>query len=48
MVGNKEKKCGDRGRRVGNEFLLEEVGRKKIEELEKKGVRKMVTIDAHG
>ncbi len=33
---------------MGKEFLLEEVGGKNIEELEKKGVRKMVRIDGDG
>nr|WP_276561637.1 (Fe-S)-binding protein [Bacillus sonorensis] len=47
ILGNKEKNSGDTPRRLGNEFLFQELAAKNIEEFEKNDVRKIVTIDPH-
>ncbi|MFD3446715.1 (Fe-S)-binding protein [Microbacteriaceae bacterium 4G12] len=47
ILGNKEKNSGDTPRRLGNEFLFQDLAVKNIEEFEKAGVRKIVTIDPH-
>ena len=47
ILGNKEKNSGDTARRLGNEFLFQELAVKNIEEIEKSGVKKIVTIDPH-
>ncbi|GAA3318705.1 hypothetical protein GCM10020331_022600 [Ectobacillus funiculus] len=49
ILGNKERNSGDTPRRLGNEFLFQDLATKKnIEEFEKKaGVKKIVTIDPH-
>ncbi|HWO94866.1 MAG TPA: (Fe-S)-binding protein [Bacillus sp. (in: firmicutes)] len=47
ILGNKEKNSGDTPRRLGNEFLFQELATKNIEEFEKNGVTKIVTIDPH-
>lgn len=47
ILGNKEKNSGDTARRLGNEFLFQELATKNIEELEKNEVKKIVTIDPH-
>ncbi|MFY4775288.1 heterodisulfide reductase-related iron-sulfur binding cluster [Metabacillus sp. RGM 3146] len=47
ILGNKEKNSGDTPRRLGNEFLFQELATKNIEEFEKNGVNKIVTIDPH-
>ncbi|MFL6557376.1 MAG: 4Fe-4S dicluster domain-containing protein, partial [Bacillus sp. (in: firmicutes)] len=47
ILGNKEKNSGDTPRRLGNEFLFQELAAKNIEEFEKAGVKKVVTIDPH-
>ncbi|TYR80204.1 (Fe-S)-binding protein [Priestia megaterium] len=47
ILGNKEKNSGDTPRRLGNEFLFQELATKNIEEFEKSGVTKIVTIDPH-
>lgn len=47
ILGNKEKNSGDTPRRLGNEFLFQELAVKNIEEFEKNGVKKIVTIDPH-
>ncbi|XJZ27176.1 heterodisulfide reductase-related iron-sulfur binding cluster [Bacillota bacterium Lsc_1132] len=47
ILGNKEKNSGDTARRLGNEFLFQELAAKNIEELEKNEVSKIVTIDPH-
>ncbi|WAA09633.1 heterodisulfide reductase-related iron-sulfur binding cluster [Fervidibacillus albus] len=47
VLGNKEKNSGDTARRLGNEFLFQELAMKNIEEFEKNGVKKIVTIDPH-
>ncbi|WP_080843805.1 4Fe-4S dicluster domain-containing protein [Cytobacillus gottheilii] len=47
ILGNKEKNSGDTPRRLGNEFLFQEMAVKNIEEFEKNEVKKIVTIDPH-
>ncbi|MDP4106516.1 MAG: (Fe-S)-binding protein [Bacillota bacterium] len=47
ILGNKEKNSGDTPRRLGNEFLFQELAVKNIEEIEKSEVKKIVTIDPH-
>ena len=47
ILGNKEKNSGDTPRRLGNEFLFQELATDNIEEFEKNEVTKIVTIDPH-
>lgn len=47
ILGNKEKNSGDTPRRLGNEFLFQDLATKNIEEFEKAEVKKLVTIDPH-
>lgn len=47
ILGNKEKNSGDTPRRIGNEFLFQELAEKNIAEFVKNGVKKIVTIDPH-
>ena len=47
ILGNKEKNSGDTARRLGNEFLFQDLAVKNIEEFEKAEVKKIVTIDPH-
>lgn len=47
ILGNKEQNSGDTARRIGNEFLFQEIAEKNIKEFEKNGVTKIVTIDPH-
>ncbi|OIK16075.1 hypothetical protein BIV60_06310 [Bacillus sp. MUM 116] len=47
ILGNKEKNSGDTARRLGNEFLFQDLATKNIEEFEKAEVKKIVTIDPH-
>src|SRR5690606_15133104 len=47
ILGNKEKNSGDTPRRLGNEFLFQELATANIAEFEKIGVKKIVTIDPH-
>ncbi|MCL6570137.1 MAG: 4Fe-4S dicluster domain-containing protein [Bacillus sp. (in: Bacteria)] len=47
ILGNKEKNSGDTPRRLGNEFLFQDLATKNIEEFEKAGVKKIITIDPH-
>ncbi|WLR41704.1 (Fe-S)-binding protein [Bacillus carboniphilus] len=47
ILGNKEKNSGDTPRRLGNEFLFQELATKNIEEFEKNGVKKIITTDPH-
>ncbi|MED3661344.1 (Fe-S)-binding protein [Ureibacillus terrenus] len=47
ILGNKEKNSGDTPRRLGNEFLFQELAEGNIKEFEKYGVKKIVTIDPH-
>ena len=47
ILGNKEKNSGDTPRRLGNEFLFQELATKILKNLKKHGVKKIVTIDPH-
>jgi len=47
ILGNKEKNSGDTVRRLGNEFLFQELAQANIDEFEKNEVKKIVTIDPH-
>ncbi|OCA85321.1 (Fe-S)-binding protein [Bacillus wudalianchiensis] len=47
ILGNKEKNSGDTPRRIGNEFLFQELARANIETFQKHNIRKIVTIDPH-
>ncbi|MEQ6390504.1 heterodisulfide reductase-related iron-sulfur binding cluster [Bacillaceae bacterium S4-13-58] len=47
ILGNKEMNSGDTARRLGNEFLFQELAEKNLKEFEKYGVNKIVTIDPH-
>lgn len=47
ILGNKEKNSGDTPRRLGNEFLFQELATNNIAEFEKNEVKKIVTIDPH-
>ncbi len=47
ILGNKEKNSGDTPRRLGNEFLFQELAGGNIAEIEKSGAKKIVTIDPH-
>lgn len=47
ILGNKEMNSGDTPRRLGNEFLFQDFAQSNIEEFEKNGVKKIVTIDPH-
>lgn len=47
IVGSKEKNSGDTPRRIGNEFLFQELAVGNIENFEKAEVKKIVTIDPH-
>lgn len=47
ILGNKEANSGDTARRIGNEFLFQEIAEKNIKEFEKHHVTKIVTIDPH-
>ncbi|MBR3118185.1 MULTISPECIES: (Fe-S)-binding protein [Oceanobacillus] len=47
ILGNTETNSGDTARRIGNEFLFQEIAEKNIKTFEKNGVTKIVTIDPH-
>lgn len=47
ILGNKEANSGDTARRIGNEFLFQEIAEKNIKEFKKHNVTKIVTIDPH-
>ncbi len=47
ILGNKEKNSGDTPRRLGNEFLFQELATANIKEFEKAEITKIVTIDPH-
>ncbi|MGW9100418.1 (Fe-S)-binding protein [Priestia megaterium] len=47
ILGNKEKNSGDTPRRIGNEFLFQELANANIETFQKHNVKKIVTIDPH-
>jgi len=47
ILGNKEKNSGDTPRRIGNEFLFQELASANIDTFRKHNVKKIVTIDPH-
>jgi len=47
IIGNKEKNSGDTPRRLGNEFLFQELATANIELFQKHNIKKIVTIDPH-
>ena len=47
ILGNKEKNSGDTPRRIGNEFLFQELAQKNIETFKKHDIKKIVTCDPH-
>lgn len=47
ILGNKERNSGDTVRRLGNEFLFQELAEKNVKDIEKTGAKKLVTIDPH-
>ncbi|WJE15426.1 heterodisulfide reductase-related iron-sulfur binding cluster [Halobacillus sp. ACCC02827] len=47
ILGNKEQNSGDTARRMGNEFLFQELAEKNMKEFEKHEVKKIITIDPH-
>ncbi|WP_318508698.1 (Fe-S)-binding protein [Bacillus sp. T3] len=47
ILGNEEKNSGDTPRRIGNEFLFQELAIANIETFKKYDVKKIVTIDPH-
>ncbi|MCT2538282.1 heterodisulfide reductase-related iron-sulfur binding cluster [Aquibacillus koreensis] len=47
ILGNKEANSGDTARRLGNEFMFQEIAEKNIKEFTKHDVKKIVTIDPH-
>lgn len=47
ILGNKEKNSGDTPRRIGNEFLYQELAIANIDLFQKNNVKKIVTVDPH-
>jgi Fe-S oxidoreductase len=47
ILGNEEKNSGDTPRRLGNEFLFQELANTNIETFKKYNVKKIVTMDPH-
>ncbi|WP_085994009.1 (Fe-S)-binding protein [Oceanobacillus senegalensis] len=47
ILGNQEANSGDTARRIGNEFLFQEIAEKNIKTFKKNDVKKIVTIDPH-
>ncbi|MDP4155827.1 MAG: (Fe-S)-binding protein [Bacillota bacterium] len=47
ILGNDEKNSGDTPRRIGNEFLFQDLANANIETFKKYDVKKIVTIDPH-
>ncbi|MDP4084263.1 MAG: heterodisulfide reductase-related iron-sulfur binding cluster [Bacillota bacterium] len=47
ILGNEEKNSGDTPRRIGNEFLFQELANANIDTFKKYDVKKIVTIDPH-
>lgn len=47
ILGNTEANSGDTARRIGNEFLFQEIAEKNIKQFTKYNVTKIVTIDPH-
>ena len=44
ILGNNEKNSGDTARRLGNEFLFQDLAAKNIDEFEKNGVKKLLRL----
>ena len=47
ILGNDERNSGDTARRMGNEFLFQQLCEENIANFQKYGVKKIVTIDPH-
>lgn len=47
ILGNREKNSGDTARRLGNEFLFQQLAMDNISQFEKYDVKKIITIDPH-
>jgi len=47
ILGNEEKSTGETARRMGNEYLFQDLCAQNIETLHRYGVKKIVTIDPH-
>ncbi|MFA1711110.1 (Fe-S)-binding protein [Peribacillus frigoritolerans] len=47
ILGNKERNSGDTARRMGNEFLFQQLCQENIANFQSYGVKKIVTIDPH-
>jgi Fe-S oxidoreductase len=47
ILGNEERNSGDTPRRIGNEFLFQQLAMENIENFQKYGVKKIVTCDPH-
>src|SRR5690625_3162434 len=47
ILGNREANSGDTARRIGNEFLFQEIAERNIKAFKKNNVTKIVTIDPH-
>jgi Fe-S oxidoreductase len=47
IFGNEEKNSGDTARRLGNEFLFQQLAAENVEVFRKYGVKKIVTCDPH-
>jgi Fe-S oxidoreductase len=47
ILGNKEKNSGDTARRLGNEFLFQQLAMDNLSLFEKHKVKKIITIDPH-
>jgi Fe-S oxidoreductase/nitrate reductase gamma subunit len=48
ILGAEEKCCGDSARRMGNEYLFQQLAQENIEAMNKYGVKKIVTTCPHG
>jgi len=48
ILGAEEKCCGDSARRMGNEYLFQQLAQENIEAMKKYGVTKIVTTCPHG
>jgi Fe-S oxidoreductase len=47
VLGNEERNSGDTARRLGNEYLFQQLAAETVELFERHGVRRIVTIDPH-
>ena len=48
ILGAEEKCCGDSARRMGNEYLFQQLARENIAAMQKYGIKKIVTTCPHG